>query len=109
MLAACRTCRAWFDHVVFAVPHGDNFDAFHAKLQSHCDVVAPSAKCVDAAAPSVERLTEQHKWELLTAVPECMQDVEQQVALQPDSCKSQEGARRSAATLLATLKLACIA
>jgi len=109
MLAASREYRACFDHVVFAVPRGDNFEAFHAKLHGLCDVVGPSCTLTGAPAPTIARLTEQHKWELLTAVPECMPGVAEQVVTLPEDCQTQEGARRSAATLLAALKAACIA
>merc|ERR1719471_2502246 len=61
------------------------------------------------AAPTIARLTEQHKWELLTAVPECMQGVAEQVVTLSEDFQTQEGARRLAATLLAALKTACIA
>eukprot|EP00931_Biecheleriopsis_adriatica_P056903 TRINITY_DN33749_c0_g3_i1.p1 TRINITY_DN33749_c0_g3~~TRINITY_DN33749_c0_g3_i1.p1 ORF type:complete len:425 (-),score=68.46 TRINITY_DN33749_c0_g3_i1:80-1354(-) len=108
MLTASLECRAWFDHVVFAVPHGDNFDAFQAKLHGTCDVVGLSSTLTDTLAPPIARLTEQHKWELLAAVPECMQDVAEHAVTLPEDCKTQERARRCAATLLTALKAACI-
>lgn len=109
MLAAVQECRQWFDHVVFAVPRGDNFEAFHARLLGLCDVVRPSSRGSSAPAPAAARLTEQHKWELLTAVSECVQVAIQSAAPAPEECRTAEGARRTAASLLAALRAACVA
>jgi len=111
MLAAVHECRQWFDQVVFAVPSGENFEAFHAKLLGLCDVVQLSSRgnSTLAPAPAAARLTEQHKWELLSAVSECMEVAIKDAAPVPDECKTAEGARRTAAALLVALKTACLA
>lgn len=114
MLAAVRACRRWFDHIVFAVlPGSENHEAFRSILHGYCEIAEAERQIgsAEAAVPAAltVRLTEQHKWELLTVLPECMQElVAQPTAPQPELCRSEEGARSAAASLLHSLKAACI-
>lgn len=73
-------------------------------------VVAASSSCIaEPLAPIGPNLTDQHKWELLTAIAECMQKVLEEEAPSPEDCRSSEGARASAAGVLDAVKAACIA
>lgn len=109
MLEAIREYEAWFDHIVFAVPHGENFEAFHDKLQGRCDVTVGGGRSAERNSLSSSKLTEQHKWELLTTIPECIEEAIKQAGVSPENCQSTEGARRSAAVLLEAIRAACIA
>lgn len=106
MASAVQACKGCFDHIMFAVPRGTNFDAFRAALPT-IQVVGGSSVPSDNVAPP--KLNDQHKWELLTILNESMDEAITRLGFEPRACRSNEGARRCAVALLQELKALCIA
>lgn len=108
MAAAVHEYATWFDRVVFAIPSGKNFLAFCIAFPG-CEVVTKvSMQTSPVDTTVIMHLTDQHKWELLTTLPDVVADSVAWAAVDPICYSSQDGLLKAADALLSALKASCL-
>jgi len=104
LATAVKACGHWFDHVVFAVPRGDNLDAFRAALPTCSQVAARDTG--QLGRPT--HVSSRYKWSILALVPDALEAAVAELAPEPASCRSKQGAQQLAQGLLAAVRSRCI-
>jgi len=108
MAASIRRTGPWFDDILFAVPRGDNFDAFQTALLG-CEIVyidrAHAESGGSGGSQEDEGLTDHHKWELLAAIPDAVSKAFSLVeATDPGDYLDKSALKRLAEALLLAVK-----